>query len=220
MHFMALDLGLDNFATAVSTKETGFILEGRGIKSYNRDWNKKKAKLRSQYDKQDIQWGRAILDLQVKRYIIMKNFIAHCVHKIIEHCLEHKIGNLVIGDWEDMKRGLKMRKKTSQLFQQIPYAKFKENLKSKAELYGINAILVDEAYTSQTCSGCEIVRKANRIKRGLYRCINCGLQLNADINAAINILSKVAPKSMLRHWQWSSGDIISPQRLKLVNFSV
>ena len=103
-----------------------------------------------------------------------------------------------------------------QLFQQIPYAKFKENLKSKAELYGIKVHLVDEAYTSQTCSGCGAIRKANRVKRGLYRCSTCGLQLNADINAAINILRKVAPNGLAK---WSSGDIISPKRLRLVSFS-
>ncbi|MCH8908710.1 MAG: hypothetical protein IH840_16615 [Candidatus Heimdallarchaeota archaeon] len=41
--------------------------------------------------------------------------------------------------------------------------------------------------------------------------------MNADINAAINILRKVVPKGIC---QWNSGDIISPKRLILVNFSV
>ena len=110
-----------------------------------------------------------------------------------------------------------MRRNTSQQFQQIPYAKFKSNLKSKAELYGIKIQFVEESYTSQTCSNCMIVRKSYRVKRGLYRCKRCGMKLNADINGAINILRKVAPKSLS---QWSSSDIISPKRLKLVDFSV
>ncbi|MCE7735775.1 MAG: transposase [Candidatus Heimdallarchaeota archaeon] len=79
---------------------------------------------------------------------------------------------------------------------------------------------MDEAYTSQTCSGCGLIRKANRIKRGLYKCDNCNLQLNADINGAINIMRKVAPDSLSNRSKWSSGDIISPDRLRLVNFSV
>ena len=91
------------------------------------------------------------------------------------------------------------------------------NLQSKGELYGINVEFVDEAYTSQTCSGCGLIRKANRVKRGLYRCKNCSLQLNADINGAINIMRKVAPNSLSK---WSSGGIISPNRLKIINFSV
>ncbi|MCY3411393.1 MAG: hypothetical protein INQ03_07140 [Candidatus Heimdallarchaeota archaeon] len=60
------------------------------------------------------------------------------------------------------------------------------------------------------------MRKANRIHRGLYRCNSCGRQRIADINGAINIMRKVAPKM---HNQWSSGDIISPKRLKLENFT-
>ena len=216
-HYLALDLGLDNFAAAVSTRETAFILEGRGIKSYNQWWNKSKSKLQSQYDRQGIKWGDRMSGLHIKRYNVMRNFIAHAVHTVVDHCIANQIGNLVVGDWEDMKRGLKMRKKTAQQFQQIPYGKFKDRLKSKCELYGISIVFVDEAYTSQTCSSCGIVRNSNRVKRGLYRCRSCGMQLNADINGAINIMRKVAPKKLL---QWSSGDIISPERLKLINFSV
>ncbi len=216
--YLSIDLGLDNFATAISTRETAFIIEGRGIKSYNRWWNKKIAKVQSQYDKQKIKgWGSKMLRLHIRRYNVMRNYVAHGVIVIVNHCIKYKIGNIVVGDWEDMKRGLKMRKKTAQQFQQIPYSKFKLNLMSKAELFGINVEFVDEAYTSQTCSNCGLIRKSNRIKRGLYRCKDCQQQINADVNGAINILRKVAPKKLL---QWSSGDIISPQRLKLVNFSV
>ena len=92
-----------------------------------------------------------------------------------------------------------MWRKTGQLFQQIPYKKFKKRLKSKCKLLGIEYIDQDESYTSRTCSGCGLVRKANRVHRGLYRCRSCGLQINADINAAINIMRKVAPKSLT---QW------------------
>ncbi|MCH8909034.1 MAG: IS200/IS605 family element transposase accessory protein TnpB [Candidatus Heimdallarchaeota archaeon] len=96
----------------------------------------------------------------------MRNFIAHVVNYIVSHCLEHKIGNIIVGDWEDMKRGLKMNKKTAQLFQQIPFGKFKQNLQCKAELNGIRVEFVEESYTSQTCSRCGLIRKANRVKRG------------------------------------------------------
>ncbi len=216
-HYLSLDLGLDNFAAAISTKETAFIIEGRGIKSYNCWWNKERSKLQSQYDKQDIKWGSRMSGLNIDRYNVMRNFIAHTVHSIVSHCINNEIGNLVIGDWGDMKRGLKIQKKTSQQFQHIPFARFKKKLISKCELYGIKTHLTEESYTSQTCSACGIIRKANRIKRGLYRCKSCGMQLNADINGAINIMRKVAPNSLSK---WSSGDIISPERLRLVNFSV
>ena len=74
-------------------------------------------------------------------------------------------------------------------------------------------------YLSEKEYNCGIIRKANRVKRGLYRCINCGIERNADINGAINILKKVALEDEIKHIQWSSCDIISPQRVKLVNFT-
>jgi len=48
--------------------------------------------------------------------------------------------------------------------------------------------------------------------------------LNADINAAINIVRKVAPNSFSfdikdkTKTKWSRGEIISPKRLRIVNF--
>ena len=50
------------------------------------------------------------------------------------------------------------------------------------------AVKVDPAYTSQTCSRCGHVSKANRPSQAVFACQACGWALNADHNAAINIL--------------------------------
>ena len=51
---------------------------------------------------------------------------------------------------------------------------------------------VNAAYTSQTCSRCGNVDKANRRTQSLFLCTNaaCGHTANADHNAAINILER------------------------------
>lgn len=41
-------------------------------------------------------------------------------------------------------------------------------------------------YRSQRCSGCGIVRKANR-KGKIYNCKHCKLQIDADLNASLNL---------------------------------
>jgi len=218
-HYLSVDLGLNNYATVVSTKETAFIIEGKGIKSYNQWWNKEKAQLQSIYDKQGIKQGSKMTNLNIDRYNTIRNFISHAVNHLITHCLANEIGNLIIGDWGDLKRSLKMLKKTAQSFQQIPFGPFKLKIQSKCDIYGIKLHLVNESYTSKTCSSCGIVRGANRVKRGLYRCNNCALELNADINGALNILQKVVSKNLFDQFQWDSGDIISPKRVKLVYFT-
>lgn len=71
--FLGIDLGLDNFATCVSPNGTAFILEGRGLKSYNRWWNKKKAGLQSIYDKQGLKMRKRLAWLLRKRKQVVNN---------------------------------------------------------------------------------------------------------------------------------------------------
>jgi len=54
---------------------------------------------------------------------------------------------------------------------------------------GKRVIAVDPKYTSQICSGCgEIVKKALSVRT--HKCPYCGLEIDRDVNAAINILNR------------------------------
>ena len=48
-------------------------------------------------------------------------------------------------------------------------------------------IIVNPAYTSQQCSHCGYVDKHNRESQAVFVCQVCGMHMNADVNAAINI---------------------------------
>ena len=48
-------------------------------------------------------------------------------------------------------------------------------------------ITVNPAYTSQQCSHCGHVDKHNRESQAIFVCQSCGMRMNADVNAAINI---------------------------------
>jgi putative transposase len=66
----------------------------------------------------------------------------------------------------------------SELFRQLTY---------KAEWAGRKLVIVNPAYTSQTCSKCGYIQKMPLNKR-MYCCPKCGQQIDRDHNAAINIL--------------------------------
>lgn len=51
-------------------------------------------------------------------------------------------------------------------------------------------ILVNPAYTSQTCSRCGHVDKRNRESQAVFVCKKCSYTANADVNAARNILER------------------------------
>ena len=67
------------------------------------------------------------------------------------------------------------------------YYELQNMIEYKAKREGIKVRYVDPAYTSQTCSKCGHVDKENRSTQAKFKCINCGLELNADHNASINI---------------------------------
>ena len=62
-------------------------------------------------------------------------------------------------------------------------------LKYKAEWAGRRFVEVDPRHTSQTCSHCGVVDAASRVGKE-FSCRICGIRLDADVNAAINILRK------------------------------
>ena len=66
------------------------------------------------------------------------------------------------------------------------WSKFIEYTSCKAESAGKKVILVNAQNTSQICSGCGNTAKKSLSVR-THKCL-CGLVLNRDINAAINIL--------------------------------
>ncbi len=58
----------------------------------------------------------------------------------------------------------------------------------KAESAGRVVVAVDAHYTSQRCAICGHISARNRVNQALFRCIACGHEDHADVNAACNIL--------------------------------
>jgi len=68
------------------------------------------------------------------------------------------------------------------------WSEFARQLEYKLRWLGGNLVKVPAAYTSQKCSCCGYIETGNRNKQQ-FRCLNCGFQQHADINAAKNILA-------------------------------
>lgn len=67
---------------------------------------------------------------------------------------------------------------------------FASMLAYKLEERGGTLLYVDPAYTSQTCSACSVVDARSRKSQAVFECVECGHRDHADVNAAINILSR------------------------------
>ncbi len=60
----------------------------------------------------------------------------------------------------------------------------------KAEVAGIPVVFVDPRNTSRTCHQCGHCAKENRKSQAKFLCLNCGLDMNADANGALNIKAR------------------------------
>ena len=66
-----------------------------------------------------------------------------------------------------------------------------ENLEYKANWYGRKIVRVPTFYpSSKTCSCCGTVKETLRLFERIYHCECCGLEIDRDYNASINILRK------------------------------
>ena len=71
----------------------------------------------------------------------------------------------------------------------VAWSRFVSMTISKAEEAGRSVILVNPRNTSKMCSGCgELVEKA--LRERTHICPHCGLVMDRDANAAINILQR------------------------------
>jgi putative transposase len=65
-------------------------------------------------------------------------------------------------------------------------AELQKFIEYKAEDLGKSVLYIDPKYTSQKCSVCGHIGKNNR-HGSVFKCKNCGFELNADLNASRNI---------------------------------
>jgi putative transposase len=199
---LSIDLGTaENLAACVDTLGNSLLIDARQMKAMNQLWNKRVAT--RQENKPQDYWDPWLDRVTRKRNHQMRDGVNKSAQLIINHCLAHGIGTLVVGWNEGFKSDANLGKVNNQKFVQMPLGKLKERLKQLCELHGIRFIVTEEAYTSKASfldgdslpkygekpSGWKASGK--RVKRGLYRSGNNSV-VNADLNGAANILSKVA----------------------------
>lgn len=75
------------------------------------------------------------------------------------------------------------------------WSRLMKRLKDKMDANGRNLVIAPAAYTSQTCHQCGHVASENRDSQAVFKCVECGHKANADVNAAMNILSRALAKT-------------------------
>jgi putative transposase len=202
--YLSIDFGLNNLITTVENKNTKpIIISGKILKSINRQWNKRKAKLYSIKDKQNLKWTEQLDKITTTRNTVVKDYLHKTAQLIVGYCIKNKIGNICLGKLKEIKKNIRMGRRNNQNFVNLPIQMLKQMITYKVHLVGIKVHEVDESYTSK-CSSLDLepIQKhknyvGKRIKRGLFRGSN--YLLNADVNGALNILRKVVGDGFIQN---------------------
>lgn len=223
---ISLDLGVDNLAACIDTDGHQFLIDGKRLKSINQWYNKRNAQLQSKKDKQGI---KSFTNKQAQLYQWRNNFVRDYLNKaakiIIDHCLNYKIGKLVVGYNPGIKQKINIGRSNNQNFVQIPFWQLRKKLEALCSRYGIEYLEQEESYTSKASfydrDKVPVYNADNpekhkfsgrRIKRGLYRTKDKHL-VSSDINGSANILAKC-----IHGLSWervSSGFLANPLRITI-----
>jgi len=231
-NIMSIDLGINNLATILISNSQPIIIDGKKAKSVNSRFNYKIAKLKSQIDrtknnnKNYSQLSLSLCKTFSNRNNFMKNFIHKTATKIVDIAFKQQINTIIVGYNKEWKTEVNLGRKNNKIFYGIPHSTLIDYITYKAKTMGIKVILQEEAYTSK-CDALafETIEKQDkylgkRIKRGLFQS-STGKLINADVNAAINILSKYLNKYkqdsyLIVNKILSKGFVFNPVRLRLI----
>lgn len=221
----AIDLGIDNLM-AMTSNVPGFkpvLVNGRPVKGINQFFNKKRATLQR---RSQVITSKRMKHLTTKRNLKVKNYLHRASSYVIELLKDLEVTKLVIGQNPDWKRGVNIGGKNNQSFVSIPHGQLIDMLTYKGQRVGIEVIVREESYTSQSSflDGDFIPEYGNkpknwkpsgrRIFRGLYR-TKGGRLCNADVNASYNILVKEFPNA----FQTGNREVlVDPIRVNLSGF--
>ena len=111
------------------------------------------------------------------------------IHKLTKE-LVTKYDSIAIEDL-DITSMLSENKDLSRRILDCPWYAFRQILTQKAEQYGCNLLVIPRFHpSSKSCSNCGCIDNNLKLTDREYICPNCGLTLDRDYNASLNILFK------------------------------
>ena len=199
--YMSIDLGLDNLATVVTnTRYQPFIIDGKGLKSNNQYYNKQVAHYQEVAKRMNGRfYTKRLYRITQKRNAKVDDYLHKASRLIVEAAASENVSAIVIGHNKNWKQSVSLYSTAAnQSFVGIPYLQLINKIIYKARDHGINVILTEESYTSGTSfldkepPTKAYYDKSRRTYRGLFLS-NRSIAINADVNAAFQIMKKVFP---------------------------
>ena len=191
---LGIDLGI---------KDTAICSDGKIFKNINKTIKikklKKKLKREQRKMSRSIEYSKSkkiklkeCKNFNRKKLKVQKLFYRlNCIrddynNKIVDEITRAKLKYITI---EDLKVSNMMKNKhLSKAIQEQNFYAIRTKLINKCKERNIELRLVDTFYpSSKTCSCCGEIKKDLKLNDRIYKCCNCGLEIDRDYNASINL---------------------------------
>lgn len=139
----------------------------------NGNYEKTKSILKTEAQIKEIHYRLANIRL---------NYIHQTTHKLTELYPE-------VITMEDLNvSGMMKNRHLARAIQEQCFYEFRRQMEYKCEMKGIKIQFADRLYpSSKTCSCCGHIKKDLKLKDRTYICSECGLKIDRDFNAALNL---------------------------------
>jgi hypothetical protein len=178
---VGVDVGIANFLTTSTGKRYGSF-HGKLARRHQRDRDKRrrKAKLRACLKKKGVTRLPSLTDQRLARHV--RQEINSAVNQFYA---EHASCQIAYEDLDVRGMRFRARRMNAYLYASN-LAHLPRQLAWGAHKRGQTARASWAAYSSQACSVCHFVSRANRPNQQTFCCQACGLSIHADENAAVN----------------------------------
>lgn len=124
---------------------------------------------------------RALAKLHYRISNIRKDFQHKLTTKI---CHENQVVVL-----EDLNvAGMVKNKRLSKAIMDVGFREIRRQIEYKVKRYGGKVVIADRFYpSSKTCNCCGYVKDSLTLSERVFRCEKCGLEIDRDLNAALNL---------------------------------
>jgi len=185
---VGVDVGIANFLTTSTGKQYG-TFHGKLARRHKRDREKRrrKAKLRACLKKKGVAKlpsTSSVTGQRLTRHV--RQEINRAVALMIQ---DHPDAHIIYEDLSVACMRFKARSMNAYLYASN-LAHIPEQIKWATVKRGMAAHTVKAAYSSQECSRCHSVDRANRVSQQTFCCVHCGYQDHADHNASLNLASR------------------------------
>ncbi|MEG1010115.1 MAG: transposase [Clostridia bacterium] len=194
---IGIDLGIKDFAICSNENTFKNINKTSIVKKVERKLKREQRKLSRKYESLKIRnknmkegvATRQNIQKQVAKVQILHQRLANIrtdyINKTVSSIIEQKPSYITI---EDLAISNMMKNKhLSKAIASQKFFEFRTKLTSKCKQNNVELRVVDRWYpSSKTCSNCGEIKKNLKLKDRVYKC-NCGLSIDRDLNASINL---------------------------------